>query len=74
MRRHFSAVGLPTGLAGIGAAGWTADRLVAHMAKDKKAKNGRITFILARGIGRAFIAPDVEIGAVTAMLADAIAA
>ncbi|BBK39562.1 3-dehydroquinate synthase [Allostella sp. ATCC 35155] len=74
VRRHFSAVGLPTGLAGIRAVGWTADRLVAHMAKDKKAKNGRITFILARGIGQAFIAADVEIGAVTAMLTDAIAA
>jgi 3-dehydroquinate synthase len=74
VRRHFAAVGLPTGLAGIRGDHWTAERLVAHMARDKKAKDGRVTFILARGIGQAFIARDVAIGEVTTLLADAIAA
>lgn len=74
VRRHFAAVGLPTGLEGIRGAGWTAERLVAHMAKDKKTKNGRVTFILVRGIGQAFIARDVEIGAVRDLLGEAIAA
>ncbi|WP_374444987.1 3-dehydroquinate synthase [Stella sp.] len=74
VRRHFAAVGLPTGLAGVRGSGWTAERLVAHMAKDKKARNGRVTFILVRGIGQAFVARDVEIAAVTALLEDAIAA
>jgi 3-dehydroquinate synthase len=74
VRRHFAAVGLPAGLDGIRGPGWTAERLVAHMGKDKKVKDGRITFILARGIGRAFVARDVAIGDVTTLLADAIAA
>jgi 3-dehydroquinate synthetase len=30
------------------------------MAQDKKVKRGRMTFILARGIGQSFIASDVE--------------
>jgi 3-dehydroquinate synthetase len=30
------------------------------MRQDKKAQAGRLTFILARSIGRAFIAKDVE--------------
>jgi len=38
------------------------------MMQDKKAKDGKLTFILARGLGRAFIAPDVPIGAVRAVL------
>ena len=33
------------------------------MAHDKKVRDGHITFILARGIGRAFIARDVETAA-----------
>lgn len=74
VRRHFDAVGLPTGIAGIREPHWTAGKLVAHMAKDKKAKDGRITFILAHGIGRAFIARDVAVEAVTELLADALAA
>ena len=41
--------------------GWpfAADRLVEHMAQDKKAEGGRLTFILARAIGEAFVAKDV---------------
>ncbi len=79
VRRHFAAVGLPTGVAAIRGDHWTAERmgtaerLVAHMGKDKKVKDGRVTFILARGIGKAFVARDVAIGDVTSLLADAIA-
>jgi 3-dehydroquinate synthetase len=32
------------------------------MAQDKKVKRGRLTFILARGIGDSFIAPDIDPG------------
>ncbi|HEX4199275.1 MAG TPA: 3-dehydroquinate synthase, partial [Caulobacteraceae bacterium] len=31
---------------------------------DKKAADGRLTFILARGLGQAFVAKDVDAGAV----------
>jgi 3-dehydroquinate synthase len=36
-----------------------ADELMRHIGQDKKVKRGRLTFILTRGIGRAFIADDV---------------
>ena len=39
------------------------------MKKDKKAAGGRLTFILTRGIGEAFIARDVPEAEVLAFLA-----
>jgi 3-dehydroquinate synthetase len=38
------------------------------MKQDKKVKAGRLTFILARGIGRSFVSRDVEGGDVEAFL------
>ncbi|HYC04000.1 MAG TPA: 3-dehydroquinate synthase [Azospirillaceae bacterium] len=64
MRRHLEAMGLPTGIAHLSRGDWTADRLLAHMGKDKKVEGGRLTFILARGIGRSFVAKDVDPGPV----------
>jgi 3-dehydroquinate synthase len=49
-------------------------RLIARMRGDKKAERGRLTFILVRGIGRAFVANGVEPGIVEAALARALAA
>jgi 3-dehydroquinate synthetase len=37
-----------------------AGRLVTHMAQDKKAEGGRLTFILNRRLGEAFVARDVD--------------
>jgi 3-dehydroquinate synthase len=45
-----------------------ADRLLAAMAHDKKVEDGRLTFILARGIGASFIARDVSAAAVREFL------
>jgi 3-dehydroquinate synthase len=44
------------------------------MQHDKKLSGGRLNFILARGIGRAFIAKDVNIADVKALLIEAAAA
>src|SRR3546814_17446772 len=56
LRRHLEAVGLPVGLArGGNLPEWKVDALLAHMAKDKKVRDGRVAFTLARGIGRAFV-------------------
>ena len=63
-----AAAGLPTGLSQVPGHPFAADRLVRHMAQDKKAEGGKLTFILARGLGQAFIAKDVDPGAVTAFL------
>jgi 3-dehydroquinate synthase len=38
------------------------------MAQDKKAEGGRLTFILARAIGDAFVAKDVDAEAVRRFL------
>ena len=74
VRRHLAAVGLPTGAQILGPAGRNADRLIDHMRQDKKVKDGRVTFILARGIGKSFIAHDVELDEVRRMLDSAAAA
>ncbi|MBS0519472.1 MAG: 3-dehydroquinate synthase [Proteobacteria bacterium] len=77
VRRHLGAVGLPMRLRGIGGTNrrqWDASRLIEHMRGDKKAEAGRLTFILARGIGKAFVTRDVKEDAVRALLDSAIAA
>jgi 3-dehydroquinate synthase len=63
-----AAAGLPTTLAEVRSKAFDADRLVAHMAQDKKAEGGRLTFVLARGLGEAFVARDVDAAAVRAFL------
>ena len=42
---------------------------MALMAQDKKVRDGRLRFVLARGIGEAFVAEDVPMDAVRATLA-----
>jgi shikimate kinase/3-dehydroquinate synthase len=48
---------------------WPAERLIGHMRKDKKAETGSLTFILARGIGQAFVSRDVAEDELRAFLA-----
>ena len=74
VRHHFTAVGLPTSFGGFAHSGWTADGLIAHMAQDKKVRDGTMTFILARGIGKAFISQDVSTDVLRDLLTDALAA
>ena len=62
--RAIVAAGLPSRLADLSGHPFNTDRLITHMAQDKKAEGGRLTFILARAIGEAFVAKDVAAGAV----------
>ena len=64
---HLRATGLPTRLADaeIDADGAT---LAEHMTHDKKAQGGHVPFILAGGIGRAFVDRDVPLEEVAAFL------
>jgi 3-dehydroquinate synthase len=55
-----AAAGLPVKLSDVRAEPFAADRLIAHMAQDKKAEGGRLTLVLARAIGDAFVAKGVE--------------
>jgi 3-dehydroquinate synthase len=59
VRRHIDRMGLPTELSAIGLAR-KEDRLLAHMGKDKKVRDGRITLILPRRIGDACVMRDAR--------------
>jgi 3-dehydroquinate synthase len=71
--RHFAAVGLPTRLSAVPEGLPDADHLINLIAQDKKVKHGKLTFILTRGIGASFIAPDIEPADVRAFLAEKLA-
>ena len=66
--RHLKAVGLPSSITDIPGPRSATDVLVAAMGHDKKVKDGKLTFILARGLGRAFVTSDVPLEAVKDVL------
>jgi 3-dehydroquinate synthase len=68
--RHLAAVGLPTHIKDVPAVQTNADTLMALIAQDKKVRRGKLTFILLRGVGQAFVAPDVDPAEVRAFLAE----
>ena len=57
--RHLKTAGLPTRIDDIEGTLPSVADLVAKMRQDKKAQSGKLTFILARSIGDAFIAKNV---------------
>ena len=71
VRAHLKAAGLPVAIGDIPGPPLSADELMRHIAQDKKVKRGRLTFILTRGIGQAFIANDVPPEKVQAFLESA---
>ncbi|MCF3947492.1 3-dehydroquinate synthase [Acidiphilium iwatense] len=56
---HLARIGLPDAIPG-----WAAEALLAHMQRDKKMRDGKLAFVLARGIGGAFTSRDVPEDAV----------
>jgi len=66
---HLKAVGLPTRLRDIPGFDAGAEAILAAMRQDKKAERGRLTFILAKGIGESFVARDVEEASLSAFVA-----
>ena len=67
VKDHFVSVRLPTTLAELGLQS-QGERLAAHMTHDKKREGGRTAFILARGIGQAFVDKNVDLADVAAFL------
>jgi shikimate kinase/3-dehydroquinate synthase len=59
VENHLRAVGLPTRITEIPDLPRDAEAILAAMRQDKKVERGRLTFILARGIGQSFVARDV---------------
>ncbi|GHE01398.1 3-dehydroquinate synthase [Defluviimonas sp. 20V17] len=72
VRAHLRAMGMKVDLADIPGDLPGAEGLLALMAQDKKVVDGRLRFILARGIGEAFVAEDVDPGVVKAVLEEAL--
>lgn len=67
---HLKKSGLPTILGDIPGMLGSTETLMAAIAQDKKVSRGALTFILTRGIGKAFIEKGVDPVAVSAFLDD----
>ena len=65
---HLRAVGLPTRISDIPGETPSTDVLLDAIAQDKKVSNGKLTFILTRGIGQSFVANDVPASEVKTFL------
>ena len=65
---HLKAIGLPTAVADVPGERPDTDFLIAAMAHDKKVKDGKLIFVLARGIGTSFVTGDVPVEAVREVL------
>jgi 3-dehydroquinate synthase len=63
-----AAAGLPVRLDELTGAPFPVEALIGHMRQDKKAQAGGLTFVLARAIGEAFTARDVDAAALRAFL------
>ena len=73
LRAHLRAMGMKTDLADIPGDLPSADVLLDLMGQDKKVVDGQLRFILARGIGKAFVTSDVPRETVLNLLRDALA-
>ena len=67
--QHLKNIGLPTEVADIPGPRPDTETLLAHMAHDKKARDGQVTFVLVRGIGQAFTTAGVPADVLSAVLA-----
>jgi 3-dehydroquinate synthase len=74
VRQHLQSVGLSVAPPAHPKGQWDIERLITLIGADKKVAQGRPVFVLARAIGDAFIARDIDLGDVEAVLGQAIAA
>jgi 3-dehydroquinate synthase len=74
LEKHLRTLGMPVDLPELpeGKA-WNAKALLSHFAKDKKVKDGKVTFVLARGIGQSFLCREVKTPMVLSVLEDWVA-
>lgn len=73
VRAHMTTIGLPTRPSDVGGLDLTTDAMISLMSKDKKVTDGRITLVLVRGIGEAFLTADVEHEALSTYLGSVLA-
>ena len=72
LRAHLTAMGMKKDLSDIPGDLPQAEELLRLMGQDKKVVDGRLRFVLARGIGQAFAGAEVENEHVLALLRDAL--
>lgn len=70
---HLAEAGLPTRVRDVAGEIPGVETLMHHIAQDKKVERGKLTFILARAIGDAFVARDIPTSEVTAFLKEKLA-
>jgi 3-dehydroquinate synthase len=58
---HLKNVGLPITLPPLQNNTWSSERLMSHFNNDKKVNDGRVTFVLTKGIGQVFLSSDVPV-------------
>ena len=73
VRAHLDSVGLPTKVKQVQGGVPGVDALMDLIGQDKKVKRGKLTFILVRGIGQAFVAGDVDPAEIRAFLTERLA-
>jgi 3-dehydroquinate synthase len=73
VRAHLRAMGTKVDMADIGGDLPDAETLLALMGQDKKVIDGKLRFVLARGIGDAFVAEGVPTDIVKTLLHEALA-
>jgi shikimate kinase/3-dehydroquinate synthase len=66
---HLAAVGLPDSI-GMLNRRLSATRLIAHMRRDKKTRDGKLRFVLVHGIGEALTVDGIPDTAVSTLLRD----
>ncbi len=68
VRAHLESAGFVTDLRRLPGGPYEPEKLMALIAGDKKNEPGRLTFILARGIGRAYVERDAPAEVVRELL------
>jgi 3-dehydroquinate synthase len=66
--RHLKAAGLPSAISDVPGVRPDTGALLAAMAHDKKVADGKIRFVLLRGLGKAFVTGDVPADALRDVL------
>lgn len=72
VREHLKSMGMKTDLADIPGPLPDSETLISLMGQDKKVVDGALRFIMARGIGQAFVTSDVDRNVLRSVLNDAL--
>ena len=73
IKKHFSDMGMMNSIKEISGVLPDADSLVKLMYQDKKVVNGKLNLILTKGIGRAFIARDINPNLIKSIIDESLA-